>query len=566
MPDRRASRFAAEVLFLIALAVGLALADVEPILIAGIMAVGWLLVALLEWLASREEPHYGSGLPPRYYVPQVSLPPPRPLEQVASGYPDAGQREDAPTWIAPAALRADLAGAWPVAAPTAGEDTQEDDEAVPALEPEPVVEAVAIAEAQAEEEPALQPARQDDAEPPVEEDAEGAEETEPVPEAGEAPSALRERDLAVAPEVAGAVAAPGAVPDDVLESDAVPGDSERAAGGAAPAGDAIVDAAALAGAAAVLRDDDGRAAADAASTPEALADDESAAATTDDHAVVGATADEPAEDALADVEAVPPAAGTTDEPDAPVDDPDTVVDEPTTIVEEPTTVVVAPASDEGEEPADDTPRRSLWDVVRAAVTPASAAAVSGAAVADDEGEEPPRTLDDPQPAAPARSLWETVRAFAAPAAAVAAGTAAAKDDPIARERDDEAAEAAEAAEAEPPGPRVFRLLGRKAVESEADALSDPLLLDEADLEPEGRRPPDLELVPPDLPEDDRDDPPPVTLTMPRRSARHRLDPLAETGSRRWPWQRASADSGAVAEVPARPVGVRPLPGRSRRHA
>src|SRR4051794_35569166 len=206
MLDRRASRFAAEVLFLVALAVGLALADVEPLLIAGVMAVGWVLVALLEWLASREEPHYGSGLPPRYYVPQVSLPPPRPLEQVASGYPDAGQREDAPTWIAPAALRADLVGAWPVAAPAAGEDTQEDDEAVPPPEPEPVLEAVAVAEDPAVElAPAPEP--RDDAEPPSEDGADDAEETEPLPEAEELPSTVPNG------EPVGGEAA-GAVPDD----------------------------------------------------------------------------------------------------------------------------------------------------------------------------------------------------------------------------------------------------------------------------------------------------------------------------------------------------------------
>ena len=107
MPDHRGSRFALEVLFLVALAVGLTIASVEPLVIAGVMLLGWVLVALFEWAAWRDEPHYGSGLPPRYYVPTLNLPPAQPLEQVAAGYPEA-QRDEAPTWIASAALLAEL--------------------------------------------------------------------------------------------------------------------------------------------------------------------------------------------------------------------------------------------------------------------------------------------------------------------------------------------------------------------------------------------------------------------------------------------------------------------------
>jgi hypothetical protein len=169
-------RFAVEALFLVALAGGLAFADWRPLVIAGVMALGWLIVGLLELATSREEPHYGSGLPPRFYVPQVSLPPPRPLEQVGSGYPAAEQRDEAPTWIAPPALRAEVLGEWPVAPRSnAGEDTQADDAppeleehaletqpedtAVPS-EPEPVVPEP-VPEAEPEEEvdgPELEPA------------------------------------------------------------------------------------------------------------------------------------------------------------------------------------------------------------------------------------------------------------------------------------------------------------------------------------------------------------------------------------------------------------------------
>lgn len=121
MLDRQGSRFALEVLFLAALATGLALAKLDSLVIVGVMALGWLVVALLEWAAWRGEPHYGSGLPPRYYVPSTSLPPPQPLEQLYSGYPDP-QREEAPTWIASADLRAQLLAEWPVTGSPEGDD------------------------------------------------------------------------------------------------------------------------------------------------------------------------------------------------------------------------------------------------------------------------------------------------------------------------------------------------------------------------------------------------------------------------------------------------------------
>src|SRR3954471_15976885 len=129
MPDRRGSRFVLEVLFLLALAVALTLSELTPLEIAGVMLIGWVIVALFEWAAWRSEPHYGSGLPPRYYVPVVELPPPQPLEQVEQGYPDAS-REEAPTWVASAALRAEVLGEWPVAAPATLEpvDGEEDDD------------------------------------------------------------------------------------------------------------------------------------------------------------------------------------------------------------------------------------------------------------------------------------------------------------------------------------------------------------------------------------------------------------------------------------------------------
>lgn len=148
MPDRRAPRFVLEVLFLVALATALTIADLRPLVIAGVMLLGWVIVALLEWASWRNEPHFGSGLPPRYYVPQVSLPPRRPLEQVSPGYP-AGRREEAPTWIASPALRSEVLGEWPVPAPAAGEETQDD---LPQrAEDEEEVVAAALKEAEADE-------------------------------------------------------------------------------------------------------------------------------------------------------------------------------------------------------------------------------------------------------------------------------------------------------------------------------------------------------------------------------------------------------------------------------
>jgi len=129
MRERRALRFVVEALFLGALAVALVVADQEPLVIAGVMLLGWLVVALYEWAATRELPHYGRGLPPRYYVPQVSLPPARQLEQLQSRYP-APPPDDQATWIASPAMRAEALAEWPVApvdvtpiAPTPGEDT-----------------------------------------------------------------------------------------------------------------------------------------------------------------------------------------------------------------------------------------------------------------------------------------------------------------------------------------------------------------------------------------------------------------------------------------------------------
>ncbi len=126
MPDGRGWRFALEVAFLVALAVLLGIAQVGTMIIVLVMLAGWLLVALLEWAAWREEPHWGSGSPPRYYVPPASIPPRHPVDQRfgEQGYP--AQREpEAPTWIATPEMRAAALGDWPVPAPVADDEPDE---------------------------------------------------------------------------------------------------------------------------------------------------------------------------------------------------------------------------------------------------------------------------------------------------------------------------------------------------------------------------------------------------------------------------------------------------------
>jgi hypothetical protein len=111
MSERRALRLLVEVAFLAALAAALTFADLAPVETAGVMALGWLLAVVFEWGAWRGRPHFGSGLPPRWYLPRVTLPPPRPLEQFSTGYPAVEAAADAPTWIASPAMLAE----WPVA-------------------------------------------------------------------------------------------------------------------------------------------------------------------------------------------------------------------------------------------------------------------------------------------------------------------------------------------------------------------------------------------------------------------------------------------------------------------
>jgi hypothetical protein len=120
VPDRRGLRFLLEVLFLAGLAAALAVARLHSAAIVGAMALGWVLVAVLEWAAWRGRPHYGSGLPPRYYVPRLNLPPAAQVQAArTSGYPTAA-RAGGTAWTAAPAVRTETIGDWPLAVPAAG--------------------------------------------------------------------------------------------------------------------------------------------------------------------------------------------------------------------------------------------------------------------------------------------------------------------------------------------------------------------------------------------------------------------------------------------------------------
>jgi hypothetical protein len=114
MPDGRGARIALEAGFLFVVATVLGVARVEPVWIVLVMLLAWVIVALLEWAAWREEPHWASGQPPRYYVPEQVLPPRPPTQELPafSLYPQPPSptllRDDAPTWIATPELRQEL--------------------------------------------------------------------------------------------------------------------------------------------------------------------------------------------------------------------------------------------------------------------------------------------------------------------------------------------------------------------------------------------------------------------------------------------------------------------------
>ncbi len=125
MARRRVWRFAVEAAFLAAVAALVTVADLHPVAVIALMALAWVVVALFEWAAWLDEPHYGRGLPPRFYVPQVALPPPRPVEQPRSSYPMPSRREDEPTVVASPGDWRSAPDGWPLLdSSSVGEETE----------------------------------------------------------------------------------------------------------------------------------------------------------------------------------------------------------------------------------------------------------------------------------------------------------------------------------------------------------------------------------------------------------------------------------------------------------
>ena len=84
LPGRLGLRFALEALFLVLLAVGAGLADLRPGLIVLVMAVAWLLVAIVEFTAERI-----SASPLTYLVPLRGEPP---VEEAEPSWPMPEER------------------------------------------------------------------------------------------------------------------------------------------------------------------------------------------------------------------------------------------------------------------------------------------------------------------------------------------------------------------------------------------------------------------------------------------------------------------------------------------
>jgi hypothetical protein len=117
MPAALGPRFALEAGFLILLAVVVGLADLSPALIILVMAIGWLLVAVIEYIAWRQSPRLVTAS--RYGEAVEEVPPPPIAEEEAveeTAPPRAPEPAPAPapppeeeTVVAPAAEAAEPA-------------------------------------------------------------------------------------------------------------------------------------------------------------------------------------------------------------------------------------------------------------------------------------------------------------------------------------------------------------------------------------------------------------------------------------------------------------------------
>src|SRR6266496_181528 len=104
MPAALGPRFVLEAGFLILLAVVVGLADLSPALIILVMAIGWLLVALLEYLAWRQSPAFSAAAQETVQEEIVEEAPPTPPPSPTPPAPTPAEEE---TVIEPAAAAAE---------------------------------------------------------------------------------------------------------------------------------------------------------------------------------------------------------------------------------------------------------------------------------------------------------------------------------------------------------------------------------------------------------------------------------------------------------------------------
>ena len=119
MPAAIGPRFALEAGFLILLAVVVGLAELSPALIVLVMAVGWLLVALIEYFAWRQSPAFSTVQ--RYAVAEG--PPPGPVLHEMAEDPPPPPTPPAPETPPPATPTPEPATPEPATTPPAEEET-----------------------------------------------------------------------------------------------------------------------------------------------------------------------------------------------------------------------------------------------------------------------------------------------------------------------------------------------------------------------------------------------------------------------------------------------------------
>ncbi|HEX3267737.1 MAG TPA: hypothetical protein VHQ98_07135 [Gaiellaceae bacterium] len=143
LPGRLGLRFALEALFLVLLAIGAGLADLRPALIVLVMAVAWVLVALIEFTAERI-----AASPTSYLLPAPPQPEEGESERVR--WPPPEER----TVVAPPERPPEPEADEPEAEPEPERVAESEPKPEPQPEPEPEPEPEAVEEPEPEAQPA----------------------------------------------------------------------------------------------------------------------------------------------------------------------------------------------------------------------------------------------------------------------------------------------------------------------------------------------------------------------------------------------------------------------------